>query len=408
MPPLHATRDRVVPTILCAVSTLLLTSTAQAQSETANMETSSQTTAIEKTSFGQLADGRKVDRYRLTNANGVELEVINYGGTIVSLKVPDSEGHLDDVVLGFDALDGYLSDTYRQVNPYFGALIGRYGNRIADGRFALNGETYTLATNDGGNHLHGGEQGFDQVLWEAEPFENETGSGLALSYVSADGEEGYPGELSVEVSYTLTDQNELIIDYSAETDKATPVNLTQHSYFNLAGEGHASIEEHQLMLNADTFTPIDDTLIPTGERREVAGTPFDFTRPTAIGERIDQDNEQLAFGQGYDHNFVIDRGDADNDALVLAARVWEPESGRVLEVETTEPGIQFYSGNFLGGELTGKRGEAYQQRSGFALETQHFPDSPNQESFPSTILEPGERYHSRTVLRFSTRESDDS
>ncbi|MCS2608312.1 aldose epimerase family protein [Halomonas dongshanensis] len=402
-------RGSFVPVLLSAMGgSLLGVSTAHAQQETSPMNQPNRTPGIEQSIFGQLPDGREVDRYRLTNVNGLELEVINYGGTIVSLEVPDSQGQFDDIVLGFDTLDGYLSDTYRQVNPYFGALIGRYGNRIAGGRFSLEGETFTLATNDGDNHLHGGEQGFDQKLWQAEPVDNARGPGVVLRYTSADGEEGYPGELDVEVTYTLTDQDELVIDYVAETDKATPVNLTQHSYFNLVGEGHASIEAHQLMLNADTFTPVDDSLIPTGERREVAGTPFDFTRPTAIGERIDQDNEQLTFGQGYDHNFVLDREKAGDGALTLAARVWEPTTGRVLEIETTEPGIQFYSGNFLGGELTGKRGEVYQRRSGFALETQHFPDSPNQESFPSTILEPGERYHSRTVLRFSTREENDS
>ncbi|WP_447957123.1 aldose epimerase family protein [Vreelandella sp. EE7] len=412
MPLTHATPGRFVPALFIGVgSALLVMSTAHAQNETSTMEQQRPTHAaesIEKATFGQLPDGREVASYLLTNANGVELKVITYGGTIVSLKVPDSAGDFDDVVLGFDSIDGYLSDAYQQVNPYFGALIGRYGNRIASGQFELNGETYTLSTNDGDNHLHGGEQGFDRVLWQAEPFENESGQGLVLRYTSAEGEEGYPGELSVEVTYTLTDQDELIIDYQAETDKATPVNLTQHSYFNLKGEGRDTILDHQLMLNADAFTPVSESLIPTGELRDVAGTPFDFTEPTVIGERIEQDDEQLGFGQGYDHNFVLDRDESQASELVLAARVWEPESGRLLEIETTEPGIQFYSGNFLGGELTGKNGQAYQQRSGLALETQHFPDSPNQADFPSTTLEPGERYHSRTVMRFSTRQGSDT
>lgn len=406
MPLSYATPGRFAPALLFGMgSTLLLMSAAHAQNETSIMEHQSQTHGVEKAAFGQLPDGREVESYLLTNAHDVELKVINYGGTIVSLKVPDSEGHFDDIVLGFNSIDGYLSDVYQQVNPYFGALIGRYGNRIAEGQFSLAGETYTLSANDGSNHLHGGDQGFDRVLWQVEPFESDSGSGLALRYTSADGEEGYPGELTVEVTYTLTDQNELIVDYQAETDKATPVNLTQHSYFNLQGEGSATIADHQLTLNADAFTPVNESLIPTGELRDVAGTPFDFTDATAIGERIEQDNEQLGFGKGYDHNFVLNRAASQEGELMLAARVWEPESGRVLEIETTEPGIQFYSGNFLGGELTGKSGEAYQQRSGFALETQHFPDSPNQDSFPSTILEPGERYQSRTVFRFSTQEN---
>ncbi|MBZ5488662.1 galactose mutarotase [Halomonas aquamarina] len=389
--------------VLSAGVVALLTNLAQAQSDQEAMANSNAGSTIEQSTFGQLPDGREVESYRLTNANGVELQVINYGGTIVSLKVPDAEGNMDDIVLGFDSLDDYLSDTYQQANPYFGALIGRYGNRIAEGQFTLEGETYTLATNDGDNHLHGGEQGFDRVLWQAEPFENDAGTGLVLRHLSEDGEEGYPGELAVEVTYTLTDQDELIVDYQAETDKTTPINLTQHSYFNLKGEGNASILDHQLMLNADAFTPVSEALIPTGELRDVAGTPFDFTQATPIGERIDQDNDQLRFGQGYDHNFVLNRDDAEPGDLVMAARVWEPQSGRVLEIETTEPGIQFYSGNFLTGDLIGKNGQAYPQRSGFALETQHFPDSPNQDGFPSTLLQPGETYRSRTLFRFSVQ-----
>ncbi|WP_148862876.1 aldose epimerase family protein [Marinobacter fonticola] len=359
--------------------------------------------SVKRSSFGALPDGRKADLYRIVNANGVEMRVTNYGGIVTSLWTPDASGQFDDIVLGFDNLEGYLSDAYMTSNPYFGALIGRYGNRIAGGAFELNGETFELATNNGPNHLHGGDKGFNRELWEAKPFENEQGAGLVLTYASADGEEGYPGKLEVEVTYTLTDNNELAIDYRATTTKATPVNLTQHSYFNLQGEGSGSILDHRLTINADAFTPVDKTLIPTGEIRPVEGTPFDFTKATAIGDRIDNDNQQLAFGQGYDHNFVLDRASAADDTLVLAARVIEPDSGRVMEVATTEPGIQFYSGNFLDGTLTGKSGSAYKHRSGFALETQHYPDSPNQEGFPSTILEPGETYETRTVYTFSVR-----
>ncbi|GAB2782487.1 galactose mutarotase [Halomonas shantousis] len=366
---------------------------------------------VEQAQFGTLPDGREVDVYRIVNANGIEMRVINYGGIIVSLRTPDVKGQFDDIVLGFDSLEKYLSDTYRDANPYFGALIGRYGNRIADGRFSLDGQTYELATNDGPNHLHGGKQGFDKVLWQAEPFENDQGRGVVLTYTSADGEEGYPGRLETRVTYTLTDADELDIEYHATTTQATPVNLTQHSYFNLEGEGSGTILDHYLMINAEAFTPVDETLIPTGEIRPVAGTPFDFTQPTPIGERIEQDNQQLQYGKGYDHNFVLARessgaeGNKADDSLVLAARVWEPDSGRLLEVSTTEPGLQFYSGNFLTGNLTGKRGQPYRHRSGFALETQHFPDSPNQDDFLSTILEPGDTYHSRTVYAFSTRKS---
>lgn len=390
-----ASKAGLIASLLCA--------TAHASQEAPRTTDDAVFENVERSTFGRLPDGREVERYRITNVNGLVLSVITYGGIITALEVPDADGRLDDILLGFDTLDGYLSDTYRQVNPYFGALIGRYGNRIAGGRFSLGGENYTLATNDGDNHLHGGEQGFDRVLWEADPFDSDGGSGVVLRYTSADGEQGYPGELRVAVTYMLTDDDELVVDYQAETDQPTPVNLTQHSYFNLEGEGSGRIADHRLMLAASTFTPVDATLIPTGERRAVAGTPFDFTQPWAIGEHIYEDDEQLAFGQGYDHNFVLDRGNAGDDEPVLAARVWAPATGRVLEIETTEPGIQFYSGNFLGGELTGKRGEPYAHRSGFALETQHFPDSPNQAGFPSTILSPSEHYHSRTVMRFSTR-----
>ncbi|MDF3919858.1 galactose mutarotase [Salinicola salarius] len=376
---------------------------AQAQTMPANSPSSSALPpGIERSAFGRLPDGREVDCYRITNDNGIEMRVINYGGIIVSLKTPDMIGQMDDIVLGFDSLDDYLSDTYRQANPYFGALIGRYGNRIANGRFTLDGETYRLPTNDGPNTLHGGDVGFNQRLWHAEPFSSSQGRGLVLTYTSPDGEQGFPGRLSTRVSYTLTHDNELAIDYRAETTRATPVNLTQHSYFNLQGEGSGSVLDHQLMINASAYTPVGETLIPTGEIADVSGTPFDFRQPTAIGARMGQKNTQLAYAKGYDHNCVLSKNPGQADRPTLAAKVIEPHSGRVLEVATTEPGLQFYSGNFLDGSLVGKSGRPYTHRSGLALETQHFPNSPNQPNFPSTILKPGETYHSQTVYRFST------
>jgi aldose 1-epimerase len=338
----------------------------------------------------------------------MQVQAITYGGIITTLKVPDADATLEDVVLGFDTLDGYLSVAYREANPYFGALIGRYGNRIAGGRFTLDDQTYELATNNGPNHLHGGDEGFDQKLWQAEPFERSSDegaeAGVVFTRVSPDGEEGYPGRLEAEVTYTLTDENELVFDYRATTTEATPVNLTQHSYFNLAGQGDGDILNHRLTINAERFTPVGETLIPTGERRAVEGTPFDFAEATPIGARIEADNRQLEYGQGYDHNFVLRRENADAGELALAARVYEPQSGRLMEVHTTEPGLQFYSGNFLAGTLTGKAGVPYEHRTGLALEKQHFPNSPNEPGFPSTILRPGETYRSRTVYAFDTRE----
>ncbi|HEX7051782.1 MAG TPA: aldose epimerase family protein [Longimicrobiales bacterium] len=351
---------------------------------------------ITRADFGTTPEGETVELFTLRNPHGIEVRAMTYGGIIVSLRTPDREGRLGDIVLGFETLDRYLEGT-----PYFGAIIGRYGNRIAGGRFELDGETYTLATNDGPNHLHGGNRGFDKVIWEAAPFENDTAVGVTFSYRSPDGEEGYPGNLDVQVTYTLTNSDRLVFDYVATTDKATPVNLTQHSYFNLAGAGNGDILGHELMINASAFTPVDSTLIPTGEIRSVEGTPFDFRTSTAIGARIDADDQQIRYGPGYDHNFVLDREGA---GLALAARVVEPSSGRTLEVYTTEPGLQFYSGNFLDGTITGKDGKVYGHRSGFCLETQHFPNSPNQPSFPSTILRPGEEYRSRTVLAFGVSE----
>lgn len=353
--------------------------------------------SISSEPFGALPDGEAVTLYTLTNGNGMEMRVIDYGAIILSLTAPDVHGRFDDVTLGYDALSNYLDET-----PYFGALIGRYGNRIGGGRFELDGEIYELAKNNGPNHLHGGVRGFDKVVWDAVPFERENGVGLIFRRTSPDMEEGYPGNLSATVTYTLTDENEIVFDYEATTDEATPVNLTQHTYFNLAGDGERDILGHVMTINADHFTPIDSTFIPTGEIRPVGGTPFDFTEPTPIGARIEQDDEQLRRGLGYDHNFVLNR--SGEDSLVLAARVYEPTTGRVMEVLTTEPGMQFYSGNFLDGSLTGKDGAVYEHRYGLALETQHFPDSPNQPGFPSTILRPGETYRSTTVYRFSVKE----
>jgi aldose 1-epimerase len=343
--------------------------------------------------FGETKDGRAVELYTLTNGNGVEVRAMTYGGIITSIRVPDRSGAMGDVVLGFDTLAGYLGDS-----PYFGAIVGRYGNRIAKGQFTLDGRTYQLATNNGPNHLHGGVKGFDKAVWSARAVEGARGVGVELTCTSPDGEEGYPGTLAATVTYTLTDRNELHIAYTATTDKATPVNLTQHTYFNLAGGG--DILGHELMLNADRFTPVDATLIPTGELAAVQGTPFDFRKPTAIGARIAQDHPQLKKGNGYDHNWVVNRTAA---GLQPAARVFEPKTGRTLDVATTQPGIQFYSGNFLDGTIKGKEGTVYKFRSGFCLETQHFPDYPNHPDFPTTILKPGQIYASETVFTFGVR-----
>ena len=349
---------------------------------------------IRKEVFGTTPDGHSVNLYTMTNAHGMEVRAMNYGGIVVSLRVPDRSGTLADVVLGYDDLKPYLTN-----KPYFGALIGRYGNRIADGKFTLDGVEYHLAKNNGPNSLHGGLEGFNKVLWHAESAESNRGVELVLTYTSKDGEEGFPGNLKTNVTYTLTEQNELIFEYEARTDKATPVNLTHHGYFNLAGEGNGDVLEHELMLNADRFTPVDKTLIPTGELRSVIGTPLDFTKPNAIGTRIHENFEQLAIAGGYDHNFVIHR---KGDSLELTARVYEPRSGRVMEVLTTEPGVQFYSSNFLDGEQ-GKKGHIYNKHAAFCLETQHFPDSPNHPDFPSTLLRPGQAYHSQTIYKFSTK-----
>lgn len=350
---------------------------------------------VKKEAFGTTRDGKAVDLYTLTNAHGLEVRAMTYGGIIISLRVPDAGGAFDDIVLGINSLEGYLAG-----HPFFGTIVGRYGNRIAKAKFTLDGVEYKLAVNNGPNSLHGGLKGFDKVVWQAQSFESQDGVGVIFTYTSADGEEGYPGNLAVKVTYTLTDRSELIFDYHATTDKATPVNLTQHTYFNLAGAGKGDVLGHVMMINADRFTPVDATLIPLGELGSVAGTPLDFRQPTAIGARIEQKDEQLVLGGGYDHNFVLNR---KGPGLALAARVLEPSTGRVLEVQTTEPGVQFYTGNFLDGTVTGKGGHVYRRRYGFCLETQHFPDSPNQPNFPSTILRPGQTYDSRTVFKFSAQ-----
>ena len=350
---------------------------------------------VTRRSFGKMPD-RKTDvtMYVLRNASGMEIRAINYGAIITHLLVRDRRGQLDDVVNGHVDLRGYLNRS-----RYFGAVVGRYGNRIANGRFTLDGRDYALAVNNGPNHLHGGVKGFDKVAWEFDSAAAKPGSGsIGFKRVSPDGEEGYPGNLTVRVLYTLTQVNELIVDYTATTDRPTPINLTQHSYFNLAGQNEGEITDHVLTINADRYTPVDATQIPTGEIADVAGTPFDFRTPTRIGERIDDDNEQLKIGGGYDHNYVLNRSSA---GLALAARLEDPSSGRVLEVRTTEPGLQFYSGNKLDGSIYGKGRAQYIRRSGLCLETQHFPDSPNHPEFPSTILRPGQTFTSRTVYAFS-------
>ncbi|WP_129337960.1 aldose epimerase family protein [Cellulomonas endophytica] len=351
------------------------------------------TVAVEP--FGTTPDGEAVERYTLTN-RGMTVRVLTYGGIIQSLEVPDRDGLPVNVVLGFEDLAGYVASN--NPGPYFGAIIGRYGNRIAEGRFELDGETYQLPINNDPNSLHGGDDSFDKKVWDAEEVRGPRSVGLRLSYTSADGEEGYPGELDVEVEYTLTHRKELEIRYTATTDAPTVVNLTNHTYWNLAGEGSGTILDHTLRLNASAYTPVDATLIPTGELAPVAGTPMDFRQPTAIGDRIREPFEQLLFGQGYDHNWVVDRGSAGDDELVLAARLKDPVSGRTMRMLTTEPGIQFYSGNFLDATLVGTGGQVYRQSDGLALETQHFPDSPNQPAFPSTVLRPGETYATTTVF----------
>ena len=355
--------------------------------------------SITKAPFGKTTEGQNVDIYTLRNTHGMEARITNYGGIVVSLTAPDRDHKFADVVLGYNDLDSYLKPPF----PYFGAIIGRYGNRIAKGRFTLDGIEYKLATNNGENHLHGGIKAFDKVVWTVRQARTTpAGPALFLTYLSKDGEEGYPGNLRVTVVYTLTHKDELKIDYTATTDKDTVLNLTHHSYFNLAGEGNGDILDHRLVLKANRFVATDADAIPTGELSSVAGTPFDFHTSTTIGARINQDHEQLKFGKGYDHTFVIN-GRAG--ALRQAAIAYEPKSGRVMEVWTTEPGVQLYTGNYLDGSLTGKSGKPYPYRSGFCLETQHYPDSPNQPKFPTTTLKKGAVYKSTTIYRFSARRS---
>jgi aldose 1-epimerase len=357
--------------------------------------------AVTRASFGRMPDGTDVEVFTLTNAKGLEVRAIEYGAIILSLRTPDRAGRMDDVVLGYDALAGYVANN----SPYLGAIVGRYANRIARGRFTLDGREFTLATNNAPNHLHGGVKGFDKVVWNGEPVDGPAGSGVAFSYTSRDGEEGYPGTLKARVTYSLNDRGELTVDYHATTDKPTVVNLSQHSYFNLSG-GERDILGHELTIAADRYTPVDDTLIPTGELAPVEGTPLDFRKPVAVGARINDAHVQLKRGQGYDHNFVLGGLKPDAAGSVRkAARLVDPISGRSLDISTTEPGVQFYSGNFLDGSIKGKGGRAYARRSGLCLETQHFPDSPNRPDFPSTVLRPGAEYRSRTVFSFGVTSS---
>ena len=355
----------------------------------------SATPSITVKPFGKLPDGQKADLYILTNKNGAVVKISNYGGTVTSLTMPDRNGKFSDIVLGFDSLGKYVKDS-----PYFGCLIGRYGNRIAKGKFTLDGKNYTLATNNIGNALHGGLKGFDKAIWEATPKVTVQGPSLKLTYVSKDGEEGYPGTLKVSATYILTNRNELKLVYRATTDKDTVINLTHHSYFNLAGQGKGTILDHILTLDSSRYTPVDKTLIPTGKIASVRGTPLDFRKPTPIGARIDAKDDKLKFAGGYDHNFIADK--LLSGTLFRIAKVEEVNSGRVMEVLTTEPAVQFYAGNFLDGSLRGKGGAVYVRRSGFCLEPQHYPDSPNHKNFPSTVLKRGETYKNTIVYRFST------
>ncbi len=352
--------------------------------------------SVTKEPFGETAAGEQVDRYTCTNTQGMQMKVLTFGGVVQELRVPDRDGRLRNVVLGFDDVADYEAST----DPYLGALIGRYGNRIAGGRFTLDGQTYELPTNNGPNSLHGGDRGFDDRLWRAEPVERSGHVGLALRLTSRDGDQGYPGTLEVEVTYLVRNDNTVRIHYRATTDAPTVVNLTQHSYFNLRGNGRGTIDDHRLRIEADRFTPVDATMIPTGELREVAGTPFDFREAKPVGRDIRDATQQLVFGQGYDHNWVLRDPGPD---LHLAATLHDPDSGRTLQVRTQEPGVQFYSGNFLDGTLVGTGGTAYRQGDGLALETQHFPDSPNHPDFPSTVLRPGDVYDTTTVWEFSAR-----
>lgn len=358
------------------------------------VEPTVQNTKLNPKAFEKVVNGDSVQLYRLTNSSGMEVYFTNYGQRLVALYAPDKHGHLDDIVLGFSQLEDYDQDG----SAYFGATIGRYGNRIANGTFSLDGTSYHLAKNNGPNHLHGGPTGFDKQVWDVD---HNTENEISFSRLSPDGEEGYPGNLRVKVRYVLTDPNELKIFYEATTDKKTIVNLTHHSFFNLKGEGEGTIGDHLLTLNADSYTPVDQNLIPYGRIVEVFGTPMDFTQPKPIAQDVETDFEQLEFADGYDHNYVLNQSPKNSQGLVFAARVHEPKSGRIMEVYTDEPGIQFYGGNFLDGTVTGKSGKKYLRRGAFCLETQHFPNSPNQSNFPSTLLKPGDTYSSTCVYKFS-------
>ncbi len=383
--------------LVAAVSLAVVAATATAALSAVSATAAGCSPSITKAPFGDV-DGQAVDRYTLKNCKDMEVKILTYGGILQEISVPDRKNRIANVTLGFDNLADYVAKS-----PYFGCITGRYANRIALGQFTLDGVAYQLPINNPPNSLHGGDVGFDKHVWAATPFQTSKTVGLVLEFTSPDGDQGYPGELTSKVTYTLTQQNEIVMDYHATTDAPTIVNLTNHAYWNLQGEGTSDIYDHVLELNAPQYTPVDETLIPTGAIDPVAGTPLDFTRPTAIGDRIRDGHPQLVIGRGYDHNWVLGRPSPNDKSMILAARVKEPDSGRVLSVYTTEPGIQFYSGNFLDGTLVGTSGRMYRQGDGFALETQHYPDSPNHSNFPSTVLRPGEVYETRTIYQFSTK-----
>ncbi|SDJ73043.1 aldose 1-epimerase [Nonomuraea maritima] len=385
----RSTLAAAVRVVLAAVVTMALSLAVVPQAQAAAAKPS-----ITKKYFGTMPDGKKIDIYTLRNSRGMRVNILTYGGIIQSIDVPDKRGKFANVALGFNNLPDYVNKSL-----YFGAIIGRYANRIAKGRFSVAGKTYQLPVNDGPNSLHGGTKGFDKRVWAAHPFNRHGSVGLELTYTSPNGEENYPGTLRTKVVYTLTNDNKIRMDYSATTDRTTVVNLTNHTYFNLHGEGDGRILDQRLQINASRYTPIDKTLIPTGQIARLSGTPLDFRRPTTIGARINRKNQQLERAGGYDHNYVLDR---HGRGLQLAAKAVDPRSGRVLEVITDQPGLQFYSGNFLDGTLRGTGGHLYQKRSGFTLESQHYPDSPNHKNFPSTVLRPGDTYRTTTIYAFST------